>query len=537
MHPSPANFAVAEARASILLVDDEPSNLLALEAVLEDLGQPLIRAGSGEEALERLTHEDFAVILLDVRMTGLDGYQTAVRIRAREHSKVTPIIFLSAYADERVTVEKAYALGAIDFLIKPLVPVILRAKVMGFVDLHQKTLQIQRQAEQLRRHEKLIFEERLAQENARLRESEQFHRVISELTSDFACAGRMDPDQGVVLETVTDGFRKVTGYTLEELNAQGGWASILYSQDMPKVSEALQRLSNGEVAKNEIRFIAKNGTLRWMRFLSYPVWNADHSRVVRVYSAVEDITDRKLAEEALQKADRHKDEFLAMLAHELRNPLAPIRNALHILKQPGVNRSIRQQARDIAERQVLHMARLLDDLLDVSRISHGRIELRPDWIQVAALVQHTVDALKPQIDEQRHQLNVSVQPPSLRMYGDSARLEQILSNLLTNACKYTDPGGRISVQIAQEDGEVVWRVKDTGIGIPADMLPHIFDLFVQAERRLDRSQGGVGIGLTLVRRLAELHGGSIQVFSAGPGRGSEFVVHFPHRAMAAAASN
>jgi PAS domain S-box-containing protein len=233
----------------------------------------------------------------------------------------------------------------------------------------------------------------------------------------------------------------------------------------------------------------------------------------------------------IRKADRLKDEFLAMLAHELRNPLAPIRNALHIMKQPGVSGAVIGQFRDMAERQVQHMARLLDDLLDVSRVSRGKIELRKKNLDMAAVLQRTVECVRPLLEERGHQFTLSLPAESLRVEGDPTRIEQVLTNLLNNAAKYTDPGGRICLLASREDDEIVLRVRDTGIGIAPDMLPRIFDLFVQAERRLDRSPGGVGVGLTLVRKLVELHGGSVEASSAGLGRGSEFVVRLPAQAV------
>jgi PAS domain S-box-containing protein len=229
----------------------------------------------------------------------------------------------------------------------------------------------------------------------------------------------------------------------------------------------------------------------------------------------------------LKEADRHKDEFLAMLAHELRNPLAPISNALHIMKQRGVEAAVVQQVRDMAERQVQHLARLLDDLLDVSRISRGKIELRCEALDVALVVNRSVEAVRSLYAERHHHLTVALPPEPLQVEGDLTRLEQVLTNLLNNAAKYTDPGGKVWLTAEREGGEAVIRVRDTGIGIAPDMLPRVFDLFIQAERRLDRSQGGVGIGLTLVKRLMELHRGRIEAHSPGLGRGSEFVVRLP----------
>src|SRR5262249_30782902 len=240
-----------------------------------------------------------------------------------------------------------------------------------------------------------------------------------------------------------------------------------------------------------------------------------------------DITDLKRAEEALREADRLKDEFLAMLAHELRNRRARIRTALHIRKQPAADRATLARAGEMAERQVQHMARLLDDLLDVARISRGRIELRREIVDVASIVQRTVEAVRPLIEEFRHKLTISLPAGPLRVDADPARLEQVLTDLLNTAANYTNPGGQISLIAEQSNGAVVLRVRDTGIGIAPEMLPRIFDLFVQAERRLDRSQGGVGVGLTLVKKLAELQGGTVEARSDGLGQGSEFIVRVP----------
>ncbi len=223
------------------------------------------------------------------------------------------------------------------------------------------------------------------------------------------------------------------------------------------------------------------------------------------------------SEANLRKADRQKDEFLAMLAHELRNPLAPLRNALYIMKRSAADAAVTSRCLEMAERQVQHMARLLDDLLDVSRVSRGKIELRKQRVDLAAILDRAVEGVRPLMDQRGHQLTVSSLSQSLPVEGDPTRLEQVLTNLLNNAAKYSDPGGRIGLLARHEGEEIVLRVRDTGIGIAPDMLPRIFELFVQAERRLDRAEGGVGIGLTLVRKLVQLHGGTVEAFSAGLG--------------------
>jgi PAS domain S-box-containing protein len=231
--------------------------------------------------------------------------------------------------------------------------------------------------------------------------------------------------------------------------------------------------------------------------------------------------------QASREADRRKDEFLALLGHELRNPLAPIRNALHIMKMPEADDAVTGRAREIMERQVEHMARLVDDLLDVSRIMRGKVELRREPVELAAVVARAVETARPVIDAEGHELTVAVPPEPLWVDGDPVRLAQVVSNLLHNAAKYTEPGGQIRLSAAREGETTVLRVSDTGVGIAPEQLPRLFDMFFQAERRTRQSQGGLGIGLSLVKGLVELHGGSAEAHSDGPGQGSEFIVRLP----------
>jgi PAS domain S-box-containing protein len=230
---------------------------------------------------------------------------------------------------------------------------------------------------------------------------------------------------------------------------------------------------------------------------------------------------------AVREADRRKDDFLAMLAHELRNPLAPIRNAVEVARLVGVADAKLQWAREVIDRQVTHLSRLVDDLLDVSRITRGKIQIQLQPVEVAAIVARAVETSRPLIEARRHELTVAVPPYPIEIEADLTRLAQIIANLLNNAAKYTDEGGRIWLTVERQGDEVLFRVRDTGIGIPADMLAKVFELFTQVDRSLDRSQGGLGIGLTLVRTLTEMHKGRVEAFSDGPGRGSEFVVRLP----------
>jgi signal transduction histidine kinase/ActR/RegA family two-component response regulator len=271
----------------------------------------------------------------------------------------------------------------------------------------------------------------------------------------------------------------------------------------------------------------------------------DAGAVCGTVTVVEDVTERVAYEmelrervESLRDADHRKDEFLAMLAHELRNPLAPIRNALQLVRMicpvPAAEGS---RAYDIIERQVEHLVRLVDDLLDVSRIASGKIKLQKEIVDLATIVSRAVEGARPIIDARRHALEVTLPEYALPVEADPVRLSQVLWNLLNNAAKYTPEGGRIGLTAAKEQGEAVVRVRDTGLGISAEMLPKVFDLFTQMERTLARAEGGLGIGLTLVRRLTEMHGGRVAASSRGPGQGSEFVVRLPIAPGAGSAVN
>jgi signal transduction histidine kinase len=240
-----------------------------------------------------------------------------------------------------------------------------------------------------------------------------------------------------------------------------------------------------------------------------------------------EVAERTRAEALLKQADQRKDEFLATLAHELRNPLAPIRNALEIMRLAGHSPDAVAQSRRIMERQVGQMVRLIDDLLDVSRIARGKLQLVVERIDLRDVIEAALETSRPLIDKAKLALDVRVPAGPLPLDGDRVRLAQVLANLLNNAAKYTEPGGEVHLTAGREGGELAVRVRDTGIGIPAEVLPQIFDLFTQVDRSLNRSQGGLGIGLALVHRLVAMHGGSVTAASDGPGRGSEFTVRLP----------
>lgn len=299
-----------------------------------------------------------------------------------------------------------------------------------------------------------------------------------------------------------------------------------FHADRQVIDDILCRLTRGETLHEyPARLRRKDGTIKDVLIDSSVLW--EHGRFVHTRCFTRDVTDRKRAEDALKEADRRKDEFLAMLAHELRNPLAPIRNSLHILRMTGGNDPASGRVGEMMERQVGHMVRLVDDLMEVSRITRGMIELRKEPISVAAVVRSAVETSRPLIEGARHRLDVRIPVEPLLLEGDPVRLTQVIANLLNNASKYTNEAGRITLSVDAENAQAVITVRDNGAGIPREMLPRVFDLFTQIDHAPGRTQGGLGIGLTLVKRLAEMHGGSVEAHSEGVGKGSEFIVRLP----------
>ncbi len=408
--------AATHEKVNILLVDDQPAKLLGYEAILGDLGENFIRAGSAREALETLLHTDVAVMLLDVCMPELDGFELAAMIREHPRFQRTAIILVSAVLTSDMDLLQGYARGAMDFVPIPIVPEILRAKVAVFVDLYRKTVRLERWNQDL--------EARVAE---RTRELE-------------ATAARLRANE--------EGLR--------------------------------------------------------------------------------------VALAALREADRRKDEFLAVLAHELRNPLAPVRTAVEVMRFPDLDADRLAWCREVIGRQVGNLARLVDDLLDVARITQGKVRLRLETIDLAAVVSGAVETSQPLIAARGHRLELHAPADPVLLEGDAVRLTQVVANLLNNAAKYQETGGRIDVSYERQSDEAVVHVRDEGVGLSAEALTRIFEPFMQAEIQQHRSEGGLGLGLSLVRGLVELHGGSVRAHSDGPGRGTEIEVRLPVHAVSAA---
>ncbi len=503
----------ANTSVNVLLVDDERANLLAFGSILENPDVNLIYATSGEEALRQALLHDFAVILLDFYLPTIGGLEVAQIIRTRSQ---TPIIFITASRPEDFPIEEAYSLGAVDYLTKPYNPIVLKSKVDFFIELHKRT-------EALAASERARYLSELSVKEGRL-------RLILENAKGYAFI--VTDVEGVITEWEGDAFA-ITGWSSEE--AIGKSIDLIYTQEdrlagYPQIELNLAK-SNG-VAPDKRWHVRKDLSRFFADGVLVPL--EDSANQVHGYSKIfRDVTSERLATEELHRlaenlaeADRRKSEFLATLAHELRNPLAPIRNGLGILRVGGDGTASLAKTREMMERQVNHMVHLVDDLLDISRISGGKIELKKESITIKQLITNAVETSIPLIENGQHKLVIDISDDSLSLFVDPNRVAQVISNLLNNAAKYTPPGGQIKIHVAVENNEFILSVEDNGIGIPAEALPTIFEMFNQVDRNMVHAQGGLGIGLALVRQIVEMHGGTVGVTST-KNVGSVFVIKIP----------
>ena len=520
-------------RASILMVDDHPAKLLTYEAVLNGLDVTCVRALSGEEALAKLLVQEFAVILLDVNMPGMDGFEVARLVRQHPRFGKTPIIFVTAHHVTEVDHLRGYEVGAIDYIPVPVAPEVLRSKVSILVELHRRRAQLEDVNSALAKaREQLVLEHARA-----LAARDEKLRAVFDHPDQMAVVLRAERDvSGRVCELVyLDANRnaeRMLGIPRAQLLGRR-LSEVLPDRSDDRIGLAGKVLATGEPARYETRMrdVEMGVTL-------YPI-GAD-----QVVFAALDITDRKRAEkavrdseqrfrelannihEAMEQTDRRKDQFLAMLAHELRNPVAPIASAADALSRMLTDESSRRLA-TIIRRQAQALSRLLDDLLDVARITQGRIHLHAEVVALDTCIALALETAEPLIRERRHELTIGRSPELLYVSADRVRLAQCLDNLLTNAAKYTEPGGEIRIRPYRDGDFAVVEISDNGQGISAEFLPHMFELFAQSERTLDRSQGGLGIGLSVCRQLIEMQGGTVTGQSAGVGKGSTFTVRLP----------
>ncbi|HEX8338399.1 MAG TPA: response regulator [Pyrinomonadaceae bacterium] len=580
---------MAEARQpdiNILLVDDNEGNLLALEAILAAPDRNLVRASSGDEALRYLLDHDSAVILLDVYMPGIDGLETAALIRGRERSRDIPIIFLTADNAGGALLSKGYSLGAVDYILKPVEPAILRSKVAVFVELFKKTEEVKRQAALLReknveledanlRRLSMLIE--LGQRLAAERDPEQVLRMFCHAARDIvgarlAAVGMFEEDGrtlrhshvsghdaaagGGVIETgnellgpllagrhpvrlcLRDGERSAgvpwrgtpatsfLGAPILSPSGGSGWLYLTDKLDAEEFSEADERLAATLTAQAAVAY--ENARLyteaqRHAAELQQEVAERKQAEQERARLLVREQAARAEAE----AANRAKDEFLATLSHELRTPLTAILGWARLLRSGNLPEGAVGGAVETIERNAKAQAQLIDELLDVSRIVTGKLHLDTRPVEIGPVIEAAVESVRPAARAKKIRLEVELEPLGGTLLGDAGRLQQVAWNLLSNAVKFTPEGGRVGVLLRRAGPDAEVRVEDTGQGIGADFLPHVFDRFRQADGSTTRQYGGLGLGLAIARHLVELHGGAISADSEGEGRGSSFTVRLP----------
>jgi CheY-like chemotaxis protein len=542
-------MAESEERVNILAVDDSPEKLLALSAVLSELDQNVVCASSGREALRHLLRQEFAVVLLDVNMPGLDGFETASLMRQRKSCEHVPIIFVTAYGDESHA-GRGYSLGAVDYILAPLDPGVLKTKVMVFVELFRKTAEVRRQAR--------ILEQRAF----------QFQRLAGASMA-INSAGSID----AILATAAGLARELLGaqQAVAVAAADQKWSSPRSAISLSaKAAELGERRVLRDRAALPALLSRLNGTLRLPRgplelasawralmaseeaaeagWLAAPLFSKEGRPIGLIHllektdgdfgeedeailtqlaqmSAV--AIENSINAEALE-SNRLKDEFLTTLSHELRTPLSAILGWTRTLRDGGPEKRA-AHGLEVIERNVLTQAKLIDDLLDVSRIITGKMSLTLRPTSLGAIIQAACDTMRPAADARGIELFFERRGREREdgVIGDPDRLQQIVWNLLSNGIKFTNRGGRVAVRLERFDSQFTIRVSDTGRGIQPEFLSHVFERFRQADSSTARPQGGLGIGLAIARHLTELHGGTISAESAGEGRGATFTVQLP----------
>ena len=481
----------------ILNVDDNEAGRYAVTRILQRAGYEVAEASTGAEALEKAQSLP-DLVLLDIKLPDVSGLEVCRLLKSSPRTAGVMVLHVSAnFVDAEHRVE-ALEGGADGYLVYPLQPSELLANVRSLL--------------------------RLKRAEAEAREAVQDWRATFDAINDGVClmdkGGRVLRCNRTMCELLEKQPDEVVGQVYAEL-----LRLRFISENVPDFADLL-REPGREAADLRVGD-------RWFRLTRDPVVDSEGAPRGAV-CIVSDITDRKRLNAELRRqadelirANTAKDEFLAMLGHELRNPLSPILTALELMRVNSPEDAPLQRSREVIERQTRHMARLVDDLLDVSRITRGKIELRRETVNLASIVCHAVQTTQPLIMDRQHRLEVRLPAEPLHVDADPLRLEQILANLLNNAAKYTDSGGEIHVWVESGGRQAEIHVADTGRGIPLVMLPHIFDLFTQVSPTIDRTQGGLGLGLTLVRRLVEMHGGTVEARSPGFGQGSEFIIRLP----------
>jgi PAS domain S-box-containing protein len=521
-------------RTSVLLVDDQPSDLLALERHLSPFALHIVKARSGEEALDLLEDADFALVLMDVKMPGLDGFETARLLRKHApERKHVPLIFLTGASREEVSVAHGYSTGAVDWLRKPVEPETLRAKVRVFVDLHRERESLRRQQAELHEREREMLEASRRRAEEALRESQ---RTLSTLMDNLpGMAFRCHPDRTFAL--VSEGCLGLTGYTAAEfVSGTHRWTDLLHPEDVGRVEQAAEEaFAAGRQLTVMYRIQTREGGVKWVWDRSVGIYRPDGTlRFIEGFAA--DISDRKAAEvererlvTELREAVRLREEFLSVASHELRTPLTPLALRLQLLQQaleekcPDAEPLHRHV--EAARGQVRRLTSLTDSLLDATRISSGRLTLRlEEDVDLAALVRDVATDFETQAARVDCPLVVEA---AGRIAGrwDVLRLEQVVTNLLSNALKF-GAGRPVHLRVVERDGWARLTVRDEGIGMDEGVRARVFGRFERGVS--ERHYGGLGLGLYISREVVEALGGRIHVESE-PGRGATFTVELPCR--------
>ena len=578
---------------NILMVDDSDTNLMALESILKMPDRNLVRASSGEEALLYLLDHDAAVVLLDVYMPGIDGLETAELIRSREKSRDIPIIFLTANTTGVSHLSRGYSLGAVDYIVKPVDADILRSKVAVFVELFKKNQEIKQQAALLEEKNRELENANLARLNMLIDLGQELaaENDPTQVLAKFCHSARRIVGAGEAAVGVLDNDAKALRYffhctadsetispsaipaeairALEHLVSEqkpfrltdsddllveadapsdivqsflgapvlsplgvSGWVYLLNKNDDEDFSEADERLA--ATLATQVAVAYENARLYTEA--------QNHATELRL-----EVAERKQAEEEraamlireqaaraeAESANRTKDEFLATLSHELRTPLTAILGWSHLLRTNELQAPQFAQALETIERNARSQSQLIDDLLDVSRIVTGKLEVEFSTVDLSSVVEAALESVHPALTAKEIDLETFVEP-GLRVSGDAHRMQQIFWNLFTNAIKFTPKGGHVRIATEKHDSEVSIKIADTGIGISPEFLPYIFDRFRQADGSTTRAQGGLGLGLAIVRHLVDVHHGRVEVESAGAKQGATFTVSLPLAVSASA---
>jgi hypothetical protein len=519
----------------VLLVDDRADKLLALESILQDADVRVTTARSGQEALRALLRSEFAVILLDVNMPLLDGFETASLIRGRPSTEKTPIIFMTAVSDLEAGMRRGYALGAVDYIQMPVQPEVLRAKVKVFVDLYRRREQVREQAEARRLRQEREHAQRLAEAADRIDFETRRNRFFT-LAPDMLGIAGLDGR----LRQLNESWQRTLGFSAEELCARP-IVEFLHPADRHTVTDRLRELSDGApTARFENRHRHADGSYRWLSWTAA----AFHEEGL-VYVFARDVTFHKQAEEnrlqlvreqearrAAERQNELKDQFLATLSHELRSPLTPILGWVTLLRNEQVAEPEAAHALEVIERNARLQAQLVEDLLDVSRIMSGKLQIEPEAIDLRAVVERGLDAVRGAADKRGVALRVELGPEPVRVLGDPERLQQVVWNLAQNAVKFSSEGGAVTVTVEADAQLARLRVRDDGIGMSPEFLPHAFEHFQQASSGSTRTHGGLGLGLAIVSHIVQAHGGGVSAESGGIGRGATFTVALPLAAVA-----